>query len=141
MIIDEKTTFRDGFKRLMELKFGQFFNIIDTDSQKLFQYEENPPKLIIIENIRNEITERYLLKMRSHDAKVVLLTLEPDSFQEYVGLNIFDGFLLKKMPTNQLLTALEEIMEQDRSYVHPEFGYFFYKKILKSEKKGIITCV
>jgi DNA-binding NarL/FixJ family response regulator len=132
MIIDEKTSFREGLKRLIELKFGKIFKIIDIDARKLFQFEKNPPKLIIIENINNSKTERYLLEMRKKGTKVVLLSLEPDNIQDYLNLNMFDGFLLKKMPTNQLLTVLEEIIEQDNVYVHPDIGYHLLKKFSKS---------
>lgn len=131
MIINDKTSFREGLKKLLELKYGRFFDIIGTDS-KQFRYEnKDVPRLIIIERISNSKIERFLIEMRKKGAKVVLLGLKPDNIQSYIELDLFDGFLLKNMPTNQLLTVLEEILEHDDVYVHPDIGYFFLKKLQK----------
>lgn len=129
MIINEKTSFREGLKKLFELKFGNVFNILDTDSKKLPRQETKAPKLIIVERISNSVTESFLIEMREKGSKVVLLSPEPATIQSSAKLDIFNGFLLKNMPTNEMLTVMKEIMDTDNVYVHPEIGYIFLKEL------------
>jgi DNA-binding NarL/FixJ family response regulator len=141
MIIDEKSSFRDGLKRLIELRFGNVFKIIGIEPQKIVKFaKEPPPKLIIIEKVNNITAATYLVEMRKKGTKVVWLSLDPENIQGCSELNLFDGFLLKKMPTQQLLSTLEEIIDHDNVYVHPDIGYHLLKKVIKSEKKEKTTC-
>lgn len=133
MIINEKTPFREGLKKLFELKFGNLFNIIDTDLRKLPRHENKAPKLIIVDRISNQITESFLIEMREKGSKVVLLSLEPENVQSNLKLEIFNGFLLKNMPTKEMLAVMKDIMENDNVYVHPDIGYFFLQE-LKNKK-------
>lgn len=133
MIINEKTPFREGLKKLFEIKFGNLFNIVDTDSKKLPRNDEKAPKLIIVERICNSVTESYLIEMREKGSKVVLLSLEPENIQSRVELDIFNGYLLKNMPTNELLNVMKDIIDNDNVYVHPDIGYFFLQE-LKNKK-------
>lgn len=133
MIINEKTPFREGLKKLFELKFGNLFNIVDIDSEKLPIPDNKAPKLIIVEQICNSVTEGYLSEMREKGSKIVLLSLEPENIYSNLKLDIFNGFLLKNMTTQDMLTVMKDIMDNDKVYVHPDIGYFFLQE-LKSKK-------
>lgn len=137
MIIDDNTSFREGLKKLFEIKFGLFCKIIDTDSTKASKYKNMVNlKLIIINRIGNSEIERFLIDMKKKGSKIVLLSSEPENLHEYIELYIFCGFLLKKMPTNQLFTVIEGIMEHDDVYVHPDIGYSFLRELLKISING-----
>ncbi|WP_374717789.1 hypothetical protein [Neobacillus sp.] len=128
VIIDEKFSFRQGLKALMELKFGRNFSINVKHPENLRKIDEGkPPKLIITEPSQNPIIENYLIEMKKQGAKVVLLSLEA----EKVELNQiqFDGMLMKNMQTNQFLMILEEILEYDSVYIHPEIAYHLLKTV------------
>ncbi|RHW36074.1 hypothetical protein D1B31_18525 [Neobacillus notoginsengisoli] len=133
MIINEKTPFREGLKTLFEIKFGNIFNIIYTDSNRLSRHQSIPPKLIVVEPGCNAVTEKFLIEMREKGSKVVLLSLEPETVQTNLKLEIFNGFLLKYMPTKEMLTVIKDIIENDNVYVHPDIGYFFLQKLNKKE--------
>ncbi|MEI2358388.1 hypothetical protein [Mesobacillus zeae] len=127
MIINDKIQFREGLKKIFEFKFGHLFRIVDTDSKKLSKYKDTP-KLIVIERISNQVTE-FILEMHKKGSKVVLLSFDPENIQRSLELDIFNGFLLKNMPTRELLNVIEEIIDQDKVYVHPDIGYLLLQKL------------
>lgn len=136
MIIDEKATFREGLKTLLEVKFGTNFKIIEIGPDTLSKYVHiKPPKLIIIDQLNNPKTEKYLLEMRNHGTKVILLSSDPEYVQDTINILIFDGLLLKNMQTRKLLTVLEEIINYDGLYVHPEIASQLLLKMIQNENK------
>lgn len=131
MIINEKTPFRDGLKSLIELRFGNFFDIVGLDSNRLAEYEPpEAPRLIIVEEVNNSNTERFLESMRRKGTKVVLMGLKPESIHDMNELKMFNGFLLKNMPTHEMLEVIGDIINHDRVYVHPDIGSFLLKKLI-----------
>ncbi|KZE67955.1 hypothetical protein AWM68_17435 [Fictibacillus phosphorivorans] len=132
LIINERGPFREGLRNLMELKFGRLFSVIGFDARKL-KKQDKTPRLIIVEQIENASTENYLKKMKRQGAKVILLISHEEGLKEYMNFEIFSGFLLKNMKTNDMLQVIEEILDDGEVYVHPEIGSFFLKKLLKTE--------
>jgi hypothetical protein len=130
MIINERTPFQEGLSKLIEIKFGNLFGIIKTESKKLKEYQnKKTPILIIVDEVANKKTEQFLSNMREKGSKIVLLSLEANDIQD-IDLDIFNGFLLKNMPTSDMLQVLEEIMDYNLVYVHPDVGHIFLKKLI-----------
>lgn len=133
MIINEKTPFRDGLKSLIELRYGNRFDIVGLESNRLDNFETTEaPKLIIVEDVNNPDTERFLVDMRQKGTKVVLMGLKPESIRDKKELKMFNGFLLKNMPTNEMLDVIGDIMNYDSVYVHPDIGYFFLQRLINN---------
>lgn len=131
MIVNERTPFRDGLQSLIELRFGSHFHIVGIDAINLGKVKsDKAPRLIIVEHPHNPETERFITNMREKGAKVILLGLNPESFKNSFELNIFNGFLMKNMQTDEMLDVIGEILDQDKVYVHPDIGYFFLQKLL-----------
>lgn len=137
MIIDERKTFREGLKTLIEFKFGNRFNIIETAPERLSKYKNKiKPRLIITNLLNHLIKEDYLIEMKDLGTKVVLLGLESSNIAVDTNVHLCDGYLLKNMETKQLLTVLEEIMENENIYVHPEIAYHILKVFQTNESNN-----
>ncbi|MFT9493862.1 MULTISPECIES: hypothetical protein [Bacillota] len=141
VIIDEQTSFREGLRKIIELKFGYPVEIIEKEPSKLTQRDENEPPRLIITQFVDQNIELYINEMKAHGTKVVLLSLETSNIQKYIDLDVFDGFLLKNMPTSQLLGVLQGIIENDEVYVHPSIGYRLLKRIQKNTQNVKTTCI
>lgn len=140
MIIDEQKTFREGFKTLIELKFGHKFVIVEASPEKLPKLKKRlKPKLIITNQLEHLIAEGYLHEMKELGTKVVLLGLESSNIGVDTNVHLCDGYLLKNMETKHLLTVLEEIMESENIYVHPEIAYHILKIFRRNQTKTACT--
>lgn len=129
MIINERTPFQEGLSKLLEIKFGNMFGITKTETKALENYHtENIPKLIIVDDVSTDTLEEFLNEMREKGSKIVLLSLEADDIDN-VDLDIFNGFLLKNMPTSDMLHVLKEILDYNDIYVHPDVGQVLLKKL------------
>lgn len=137
LIINENTPFREGLKKLIELKFGNLFEIIEMDFKKISRFEMKVPKLIIIDKINNSITKDYLVSMQQKGSKVILLSLDTNTIENSVELDIIDGYLLKNMQTHELMKVIERIIYQNHVYVHPDVGYIFLQKLRERKLQEI----
>lgn len=135
MIINEESPFREGLKSLIEMRFGNQFNIFGVDSDKLTNLDRiDTPRLLIVENRKNPNLESFITSMRKKGAKVLLLGNHQENMEVEDALSLYNGFLIKNMPTYELLDVIDEVIEQDRVYVHPEIGYYFMQKLLNRKK-------
>lgn len=137
LIINENTPFREGLKKLIELKFGNLFEIIEMDFKKISRFEMKVPKLIIIDKLNNSITKDYLVSMQQKGSKVILLSLDTNTIENSVELDIIDGYLLKNMQTHELMKVIERIIYQNHVYVHPDVGYIFLQKLRERKLQEI----
>jgi hypothetical protein len=135
LILSEKTPFREGLKKLLEYRFGDRVEILDTEFQKIHRKNPNNdiPHLIIVESIPNIQIESYLFNMKQFGTKILLLTLEPSNLEDF-SYQLFNGFLTKGMQTNELLQVIKGTLLHEETYVHPDFGYFFFRKFTDSTK-------
>ncbi|MCU1808286.1 hypothetical protein NVV31_23225 [Cytobacillus firmus] len=132
MVIHEKSPFQDGLVKLIDLKFGLLFKVLKTDTSKLQLYENGcVPKLIILEKVKNPKTVEFLIKMRNRGSKLILVTLEATEITE-LELNLFNAFLVKNMRTSEMLKVMEDLLDYKESYVHPDFGDLFLKKLINA---------
>lgn len=132
MVIHEKSPFQDGLVKLIDLKFGLLFKVLKTDTSKLQLYENGcVPKLIILEKVKNPKTVEFLIKMRNRGSKLILVTLEAAEITE-LELNLFNAFLVKNMRTSEMLKVMEDLLDYKESYVHPDFGDLFLKKLINA---------
>jgi hypothetical protein len=129
LILSEKTPFREGLKKLLEYRFGDRVEILETEFQKIQRKNSNNdiPHLIIVESIPNIQIESYLFNMKQLGSKILLLTLEPSNLEDF-SYQLFNGFLTKGMQTNELLQVIKGTLLHEKTYVHPDFGYFFFRK-------------
>ena len=130
MIINDKKPFQEGLSKLIEFRFGSLFEIINTDPKKLKNYDEiDSPRLIIVDEIVNSSTVEFLNEMRDKGSKIVLLSLEANTILDF-ELDLFNGFLLKNMQTSEMLQVMEEIIDYNEVYVHPDIGCVLLKKLI-----------
>lgn len=130
MMVYKNTPFQDGLKDLIEMKFGKLFKVFQVDAKGLNKIGVSKiPGLIIIDDYLDDEIEDYVWELKRKGSKVVLFSLTPCNIQG-VTLNVFDGFLLKSMPTYDMLKVLEEIMNYDETYVHPAIGRMFLSQLI-----------
>ncbi|MEG6533729.1 MULTISPECIES: hypothetical protein [Bacillati] len=133
IIIDEKGTFREGMRKLIELHFSSTFNIIDIGYQEFLHVRNSLKiKLIITSgNYNHQTLEGYQLA-KNEGSKLILLILNTDDLvPSYMGLDLFNGILLKNMPTYQLLNVIDNILHSNDVYIDPQIGYLFLRELLK----------
>lgn len=129
MIINERTSFLEGLSKLLEIKFANVFGIIKRDSKDLKNYNDDTiPKLIIVDEVSNEDTEHFLSDMRKRGSKIVVMSLEANEIH-HLDLDLYNGFLIKNMPTSDMIHVIRNILEYNEVYVHPDVGHFFLKKL------------
>ena len=132
MVIHEKSPFQDGLVKLIDLKFGHLFKVIKTETSKLQLYENGcVPKLIILEKVINPKTVEFLIKMKNMGSKLILVTLDASEITE-LELNLFNAFLVKNMRTSEMLKVMEDLLDYKESYVHPDYGDLFLKKLINA---------
>jgi len=133
MIINEKTPFRDGLKSLIELRYGNHFEIVGLDSNRLAEFKmEKAPRLIIVEEVNNPNIEKFIVEMRRQGTKVILMGLKAESVRDKKTLKMFNGFLQKNMQTSEMLDVIGDIINFDSVYVHPDIGSFFLQRLINS---------
>lgn len=130
MIIHQRTSFLEGLSKLLEIKFGNVFDIIKTESRELKNFNDDTiPILIIVDEVTNKVTEQFLSNMRNRGSKIVVMSLEVNEIH-HLDLDLYNGFLIKNMPTSEMIHVLNNILEYNEVYVHPDVGHFFLKKLI-----------
>lgn len=128
VIINEQTPFREGLKKLLEIKFGNQYEIKTIDCRQLLTRRkvEKIPFLVIIDHVFKKEAEDILYKLKNRGSRIVILS-EMRNIRDCNHLELFDGILLKNMRTNDLLNAIQQIL-QNGLFVHPEMGGVLLKK-------------
>lgn len=128
VVLANYSLFRQGFREILQYYLGTDYTVVDNDFHDLSK-KEKVPEMIIAELIADEHFIDYLFHMKKKGAKIVLLILDSNNL-EFVQNMPVDGFLVKNMPTDTLIKALEGILYNNEVYVHPNVGYQFYKRLV-----------
>lgn len=139
LIIDEQSSFREGLKGIIEYHFGPEVKIVGMDNAQLPLSTSFHPQLVITDCIEDERTRDILMDYKNKGTKIILLIQNSKKPLDTSNIGFLDGFLMKKMPTKQLLLAIKRVFETDEVYVHPEIGYQFFKKLVEKQQKHLQT--
>lgn len=131
ILIDPYTIFRDGFRWVLEAETN--FKIV-TGSDNLDEVMdlamELKPDLIVGDfdlTSSIEVANLHFLSKIHPNIKKVMLTLSKNEDTVLNALDIgFDGYMLKDMPTDQILHMMEHI-KNGGSYIHPEVTHIVVK--------------
>ncbi|MGN8845253.1 hypothetical protein ACTNDN_20840 [Niallia sp. HCP3S3_B10] len=126
IVENENFTFRKGFKDLLEVKFGKDYIVSTKDS--LQDTLRGEPKLVILtQEVLKEVNAMEKIRtLYEYGTKFVLIKENDNGFP--FELNMFNGFLSKRMSTKEMTEAIENVLLHGTIYVHPDIGAYILSK-------------
>lgn len=111
-------SFESGLKDVMDIMFGAKYSVI---SQHNLEASEVSPRLIVVTSthLKEVATIRQLENKKKDGAKLVIIKDSPELPED---LHMFTGFLSKKMNASEMKQAIEDILENNEYFVHPDVG-------------------
>lgn len=132
-MVSNSSSFYQGLETLLAIKLGW---MIEKRNRDALSHLHTLPDLVILDNSAlSHIVIESLLQLKSGGSKIVIFDI--DDFCRPKELYLFNAFLKKSMPTDELISVLQDVVEYGDTYVHSETGIYFlnnYTKLLKESK-------
>ncbi|MEY8742006.1 hypothetical protein AB9M62_21260 [Bacillales bacterium AN1005] len=111
-------SYESGLKDVMDIMFGAKYSVISKSDLKV--NDESPRLIVITSTHLKEATFYNQLENKKRDgAKLVILK---DGAELPEDLQLFSGFLSKNMSAYEMKQAIEDILENNEFFVHPDVG-------------------
>lgn len=111
-------SFESGLRDVMDIMFGAKYSVI---SKSDIKGNDESPRLIVVTSTRLKEVDsfRQLETKKREGAKLVILKDGPELPED---LQLFNGFLSKNMSAYEMKQAIEDILENNEYFVHPDVG-------------------
>ncbi|MGG4409434.1 hypothetical protein ABER75_11940 [Niallia taxi] len=111
-------SFESGLKDVIDIMFGAKYSVISKSDLKV--NDESPRLIVVTSTHLKEASSFTQLENQKRDgAKLVILKDGPELPED---LHLFTGFLSKNMSALEMKQAIEDILENNEYFVHPEVG-------------------
>ena len=111
-------SFESGLRDVMDIMFGAKYSVI---SKNDLDANDESPRLIMVTSthLKDFSSFNQLESKKKGGAKLVIIKDSPELPEE---LHLFTGFLSKNMSASEMKQAIEDILENNEYFVHPDVG-------------------